>query len=82
MRLVSCLSNSSLSYWQNEITTRLLSDFAASLLALVPRTAALSVCYVILEHLNVAMMKNDYLYHFLIYDSNLELSTPFWEVVV
>ena len=46
-------------YWRNEITTQLLSGFAASLLTLVPGTAVLSVCRVILEHLNVAMMKND-----------------------
>lgn len=71
-----------LSYWQNEITAWTLPGFVASLLALVPRAALLGMCYFILEHLNVAIMKKDYLYHFLIYDINLELSTPSGRVVV
>ena len=58
-----------LSYWQNEVTAGVLVGFAASQLALVPRTALLDACDVILEHLNVAIMKKDYLDHFLIYDN-------------
>lgn len=62
MRLLRCHPDFSLLRGQNAIHTWLLSDFAASLLALLPGTAVLSVCYVILEHLNVAVMQTNDLF--------------------